>query len=65
MNREPDKEIEQIAIEMGDCALLELMRRHPGEDDDEDEDGDDIQDPGEWSAEQRFEVESDSVSRSK
>jgi hypothetical protein len=65
MNREPDEEIEQIAIETSECALLELMRRHPGEDDDEDEDGDDIQDPGEWSAEQRFEVESDSVSRSK
>jgi hypothetical protein len=59
MDRVLDEEIERIAIEMGDPALLAQGARHPGEDDDEDEDGDEIQDPGEWSAEQRFDVESD------
>ena len=61
MDVEPDEDIEQIAIATRDLALG-LEKPPPGEDDDDDEDGADIQDPGEWSAEQRFKVDRDRLS---
>lgn len=61
MDVEPNEDIEQIAIATWDLALG-LEKPPPGEDDDDDEDGDEIQDPGEWSAEQRFKVDSDRLS---
>lgn len=61
MDVEPDEDIELIAIATRELALG-LEKPPPGEDDDDDEDGAEIQDPGEWSAEQRFKVDSDRLS---